>query len=88
MKVLVFTAEWCGPCRNMKPIVKAIDDETQSVEFQYVDVDEEKELAIKYSVRSVPVLVMVDEKGYEVGRKTGPQTRAVLDMWVKQPELF
>lgn len=50
-------AEWCGPCQQLKPIVKQVAAET-SATVAIVDIDEHRDLAAEWSVRSVPTLLM------------------------------
>lgn len=53
-KVIVeFSAEWCGPCRTMKPILEEISKETDISVFE-VDVDEDPELAERFNIRNIP----------------------------------
>ena len=59
--VLKFGADWCGPCRQIKPILKELDKENEDVEFLDVDVDEHKELAGKYGVRSIPAIFFLKD---------------------------
>ena len=63
-----FTATWCGPCKAFKPIMNEIASEGNSVEF--IDVDEQQNLAVQYGVRSVPTVV-IEENGNEVDRFIG-----------------
>jgi len=57
--VLKFGADWCGPCRQIKPILKELEEENKDAEFLDVDVDEHKELAGKYGVRGIPAIFFI-----------------------------
>lgn len=67
-EVLFFNASWCGPCKQMKPIVAQLRRE--GYRLRDVDVDRDRELARKYQIRSVPTFVFV-EHGREVSRFSG-----------------
>jgi thioredoxin 1 len=58
-----------------------------SVELPYevesIDIDEQSELAMKYRVRGVPTLILVDDSGNEIKRNVGMITREKLLEWVK-----
>ena len=54
--VFYFTADWCGPCKKVRPIVQELIQEGHS--FQIIDVDIEKELAKKFEISSVPTLIL------------------------------
>jgi len=54
-----FWATWCGPCSIVAPIVEELAKEYQGkVNFVKVDVDQNKELASKYNIFSIPTLVI------------------------------
>lgn len=54
-----FWANWCGPCKMIAPIISEISEEfNNKVKVGKVNVDEEKELAIKYEISSIPTLVI------------------------------
>ena len=63
-----FSAAWCGPCKSFKPVMNEIASEGYSVQF--IDVDHSQEVAVNYSVRSVPTVV-IEENGIEVDRFVG-----------------
>ncbi len=53
-----FWAPWCGPCRMIGPILEEIASENDSFVVGKVNVDEQKELAEKFSVMTIPTLVV------------------------------
>lgn len=67
-EVLFFNASWCGPCRQMKPIVT--DLRREGYRLRDIDVDSHRELAQKYGISAVPTFVFV-ENGSEVDRFSG-----------------
>ena len=79
MKQLVyFTASWCGPCRQLGPIMQEV---SQQVSVQKIDVDNNSDLAQKYGIRNVPTVILTSE-GVEVARKVGLNPKqAYLDMY-------
>ena len=56
--VVDFWAPWCGPCRMLSPVVDQVAEEVEEVSFGKVNVDEEKELASRYGIMSIPALVL------------------------------
>lgn len=58
-----FYADWCGPCKTQDPILEEVEEDWQNVEFEKIDVDEEKDIANDYSVRSLPTLVVENDEG-------------------------
>lgn len=70
MKVLKFYASWCAPCKGLAMIVEGVKDQIDT-EVEDVNIEENIELAQKYGVRSVPTLVLVDDDGKEIKKKTG-----------------
>ena len=70
--LLNFSASWCGPCRQMAPLVADITAAGWAV--RHVDVDREPDLVRRFAVTGVPCYVLV-VKGHEVGRINGATTQ-------------
>lgn len=64
MKILKFGAAWCSPCKNLVSLMYDTfgDDERVQKMVSY-DMDKDFELAKKYNVRSIPTLILLDDKG-------------------------
>lgn len=57
--VIIFRADWCGPCRSFKPIYEKVAESASNVVFGTVDIDAEPEIATYFSIRSVPFVAVV-----------------------------
>lgn len=78
-KILRFSAEWCQPC---KMLAKNIDAAGITLPIEYIDVDEQGDLAAQYKIRGVPTLVLV-EGGQEVKRVSGVKSVDELRAWAQ-----
>jgi len=79
--VYYFTADWCNPCKKVKPIVEEINKDS-IVKFQMIDVDSEIELAKRFEIMSVPTFILMDD-GKEVARLIGSQNKESLLDFIK-----
>ncbi len=70
-----FWAPWCGPCRMVVPIIEEIAEERSDITVVKVNVDEERELAMRFGVMSIPTLVVVKE-GKIVSQAVGARNKA------------
>ena len=70
-----FWASWCGPCKMMSPVVDEIAEEFgETIKVCKVNIDEERNLAAKYNVMSIPTFIAL-KNGKEVGRTIGVQEK-------------
>ena len=70
-KVLIdFYANWCTPCKVIKPKIREVAKENQELKVVEVNVDKCENLATKYGVYSIPTLVVI-ENGKEINRVIG-----------------
>jgi thioredoxin 1 len=80
--ILYFTADWCNPCKQTRPIVEELNREQIMAKFFIIDVDSEIEMTKDFEVRSIPTfVVMKDNK--EIHRVTGAQTRQQLEELIR-----
>ena len=56
--IVDFYADWCGPCKVVSPILEELSESMKDVKFVKVNVDENQELAAKYSVFSIPTFLI------------------------------
>ncbi len=78
LTVLDFTAERCGPCRTLAPVLTALAVEYAGrATVVGVDVDQEPALAERFRVRAMPTVVLWRD-GREVGRVVGARSRAFI----------
>ena len=70
-----FWAEWCGPCKAVSPAVEELSKEYKDkVDFVKVNVDQNNELAQKYSIFSIPTLAIF-ENGKVIAQTAGAASK-------------
>ena len=85
--VLAFLADWCGPCKKMRP---ALDRLAAEGRLRIVNIDVQRAMVKLYKLTELPTLVAVDGDGQEVERRVGflsdTNLRRFLDGLPSQPE--
>ena len=77
-----FWAEWCGPCKMLGPILEEISEDLKDkLQVVKVNLDENQDLAMKYSIRSIPTLLLFKE-GELVDTKVGLLPKSDLVDWL------
>ena len=72
-----FWADWCGPCKALSPVIESLAEQYEGkVLVGKVNVDEARELAIRFGVMNIPTVVFL-KNGREVDRKIGAMPAAV-----------
>ncbi len=79
--VLYFTADWCNPCKKVKPIVEELNHEQIVAKFFIIDADSEQEMVSDFGIKSIPTFVLI-ENNVETNRVTGAQTREQLENFI------
>ncbi|OIP00574.1 MAG: thioredoxin [Bacteroidetes bacterium CG2_30_33_31] len=71
-------AEWCGPCRMVKPVVEQLSDEYEGkIVVGAVDVDSNPNVTVEFGVRNIPTLLFFKD-GVLVDKQVGAVPKAVL----------
>jgi len=72
MKLIKFEAPWCGPCKALSKIMETIE---LPYKLEVVNIDENPEKAMKYRVRGVPTLILLDDEEKPTITKVGSLTK-------------
>ena len=81
--IVDFWAEWCGPCKMLTPILEELSHEMKNeINVVKVNLDENQDLAMKYSIRSIPTLLLFKE-GNLVDTKVGLLPKNEIVTWFK-----
>ena len=81
--LLDFWAEWCGPCKMIGPLLGELSEEySDTIKIVQLNVDENNNTAIQYSVRSIPTLILFKDgqvQAQHIGAAAKGQLRQFLD---------
>ena len=66
-----FSAEWCGPCKAMAPILKEVKDALkENISIIKIDVDKNPKVAAQFQIRGVPTLILF-KQGKQIWQQSG-----------------
>lgn len=82
--VIDFSAEWCGPCKMLAPVMEDVSEELgDSVSFYNIDVDQNMDIAQRYRIVSIPALLVL-KKGEKVDMQIGFQPKDGVVEFIKK----
>ena len=82
--IVDFWAEWCGPCKMLAPILEELSIELEKkIVVAKVDLDSNQELAMQYSIRSIPSILLF-KGGKHVDTKVGLCSKTDLLAWIEK----
>lgn len=89
--LLSYSAAWCGPCKQMKPlwqdkdIVESLDK--NQIELIEIDIDRDRQSGTMWKVSSIPCCILIeldkDGKGIELKRFVGAKPKSFILNWIK-----
>jgi thioredoxin 1 len=82
--VVDFWAEWCGPCKQIGPVLEEISDEMKNkVVIAKHNIDEEPNTPTKYGVRGIPTMLLFKD-GQLKATKVGATTKSKIVSWIEE----
>jgi thioredoxin 1 len=83
VKVLKFSAAWCGPCKVLSPVFEQVKGEISGVNYIDIDVDTNKAMAQAYSITSIPA-VIIEKEGQVINRIMGMNPKSAYIKAIKE----
>ena len=78
-----FWAEWCGPCKQISPILEEIaSEENNNITIAKINIDENPRVATDYGIRSIPTMLLFSN-GELKDTKVGVLPKQELNDWIK-----
>ena len=82
--IVDFWAEWCGPCKQIAPILEEISNEyNDKITIGKLDVDENPETPGKYQIRGIPTMLLFNN-GELIDTKVGMSSKTDLKEWINK----
>ena len=84
MTLVDFWAEWCGPCKQVAPILDEISNEmSDQIVIAKHNIDEQPNIPTKYGVRGIPTM-LIFKGGELISTKVGASTKSNIVSWIKE----
>ena len=81
--VLDFSAAWCGPCKQLAPIIDELSKEYDGrIAVGKCDIEEDEDLPMRFGIRNIPTILFI-KNGEIVDKQVGACTKAVLEEKLK-----
>lgn len=71
--IMYFTAQWCSPCMQTRPIVESLNKETENPKIFIIDADEVPQMMKDFEINGVPTFIFIKNEK-EVRRETGSRS--------------
>ena len=79
-----FWAEWCGPCKQITPILEELSKEfNNKITIAKINIDNNPEIPSQYNIMSIPTLLLFKE-GKLISNQVGLQEKITLSNWIKE----
>lgn len=76
LAIVEFSADWCMPCKALKPVLTKLSEEDTDVIIGTLDVDDNPDISIKYNIRNVPTTIFF-KNGKEIHKIVGNAHKAI-----------